>query len=214
MRGMTKLQSFMQRSLFGGIVVVLPVAILAFFLSWLFSFITGLLAPITRVLIKQYDLPELTADVLAIVCIVVLCFLIGTLVQTGIGKWLHRRFDAYLIKLAPGYRMIKDIIQQFFGDQEQSPFSQGMVAKAQLYGPASQATVTALITSEHPDGSYTVFIPTGPNPTSGLIFHLPGELVEPLPGIKVDEAMRTIISCGAGSAELFNRKPATDIPTP
>ena len=202
---MKKLQSFVQRSLFGGVVVILPIAILAFFIQWLFNFVTDLLAPLTRALINQYALPELTADLLAIASMVVLCFLVGSLVQTGIGKWLHRHFDDYLVKLAPGYRMIKDIINQFFGSKDDSPFAQGVVARARIYGPASDAEVTALITSRHPDGRYTVFVPTGPNPTSGMMFHLPAELVEPLPDIKVDEAMRTIISCGAGSAELFNR---------
>jgi len=61
-------------------------------------------------------------------------------------------------------------------------------------------------------------VPTGPNPTSGMIYHLPAEQVEILPNIKVDSAMRTVISCGAGSDELFatptastqEQSPATD----
>jgi len=27
---------------------------------------------------------------------------VGTIVSTGLGKWLHGHFDQYLVKLAPG----------------------------------------------------------------------------------------------------------------
>ena len=49
----------------------------------------------------------------------------------------------------------------------------------------------------------TVFVPTGPNPTSGNIYHLPREKVYRTT-TAVDSGMRSIISCGAGSSEIFN----------
>jgi uncharacterized membrane protein len=45
-------------------------------------------------------------------------------------------------------------------------------------------------------------MPTGPNPTSGLIFHLEGKYVHPVE-IPVQDAMRSIISCGVGTAKLL-----------
>ena len=49
----------------------------------------------------------------------------------------------------------------------------------------------------------TVFVPTGPNPTSGNIYHLSKDRVMKT-GATVDNGMKSIISCGAGSAELFS----------
>jgi uncharacterized membrane protein len=46
-----------------------------------------------------------------------------------------------------------------------------------------------------------VFVPTGPNPTSGNIYHLPGDRVRSV-DVPVDQAMRAIISCGAGSTAM------------
>jgi uncharacterized membrane protein len=63
--------------------------------------------------------------------------------------------------------------------------------------------MTAFITDTHQNGRYTVFVPTGPNPTSGLIFHIPQEYVHPV-GVSVEAAMRSVIGCGAGSADLLN----------
>jgi uncharacterized membrane protein len=59
------------------------------------------------------------------------------------------------------------------------------------------------VTDEHEDGSFTVFVPTGPNPTSGQIFHLNQKYVHPL-DVGVEDAMRSIISCGAGSTDLLS----------
>jgi uncharacterized membrane protein len=50
---------------------------------------------------------------------------------------------------------------------------------------------------------HTVFVPTGPNPNSGLIFHIPDKFVHPA-GVSVEEAMRSVIGCGAGSNNLIN----------
>jgi uncharacterized membrane protein len=64
--------------------------------------------------------------------------------------------------------------------------------------------VSAFVTDSHDDGSYTVFVPTGPNPTSGNIYHLKGKWVHPV-DVSVEDTMRSIISCGAGSSMLIEK---------
>lgn len=211
---MGKPRSFAKRALIGGLLVILPIAILAFFFRWLFRLTTDLLAPVSTLLINRYDLPQLTADALTLIIIILLCFIVGTLVSTKIGRWTHGFFEKHLERFAPGYRMVKEIVNQFLGGKNSSPFNQGQVAKVKLFGAHIETTVTALVTSQHEDGYFTVFVPTGPNPTSGMIYHLPADQVELLPDIKVDSAMRTIISCGAGSDELFNQAKAAAEETP
>ncbi|MCP5214086.1 MAG: DUF502 domain-containing protein [Pseudomonadales bacterium] len=208
---MPKIKAFIKRSLIGGVLVILPIAILVFFFRWIFDLVTELLTPLSDLLIKSYGMPHLAADLLAVLIIILLCFVLGTIISTGVGKWAHDRFDSYLAKLAPGYRMIKEIINQFFGDNDDSPFKSGQVARVRLFGKAIETSVTALVTSQHTDGTFSIFIPTGPNPTSGMIYHVAPDLVELLPNIKVDSAMRTIISCGAGSNELFSAARTTKI---
>lgn len=200
---MPKTKAFIKRSLIGGLLVILPIAVLVFFFRWIFNLIRELLTPLSDLLIKSYGTHHLVADLLAVILILLICFVVGTIVSTSLGKWLHERFDRYLVRLAPGYRMIKEIINQFLGDKADSPFASGQVARVKLFGGDIDTSVTALVTSQHPDGNYTIFIPTGPNPTSGMIYHVTADQVELMPDIKVDSAMRTIISCGAGSSELF-----------
>jgi len=198
-----KAKAIFKQSLIGGLLVVMPLVILFFVFRWLFFFVTDLIQPATDWMTQHYPVPELVADFLVVILITLACFLIGTLVSTTIGKWLHSRFDQYLVKLAPGYRIIKEIISQFMGDPESSPFSKGEVVRVKLFGIDCPTTVTAITTARHQNGLVTIFMPTGPNPTSGNIYHVPAELVEVVPGASVEAMMRSIIACGAGSDKLF-----------
>lgn len=200
---MQKLKVFFRQSFIGGVLVLLPLVILGFFFHWAFNFITDLIQPITDALNTRFAMPELIADLIALILLLVTCFIIGTLVSTGVGKWLHDRFDKYLSKLAPGYRLIKEIIGQFMGDPESSPFGRGEVVRVKLFGEDCPTTVTAIVTGRHADGTVTIFMPTGPNPTSGNIYHLPQNLVEEIPHASVEAMMKSIIACGAGSEKLF-----------
>jgi uncharacterized membrane protein len=200
---MTRLKAFIKRALIGGILVLLPLLILGAFFKWMFYFITDLIQPLTNHFIVNYQLPELVADLTVIAFILLVCFVIGTLVATSVGSFLHSHFDKYLAKLAPGYRLVKEIVTQVLGDSESSPFSRGEVVTVKLFGEAVNVTVTALVTAKHQDGRVTIFMPTGPNPTSGNIYHVAENLVTYHPEVSVEKMMKSIIACGAGSNELF-----------
>ncbi len=133
--------------------------------------------------------------------IILACFFLGAFVRTKLGKYLYRVFEEKIMKVAPGYNLIKETVIQFLGGKK-APFSQ--VAIVQLFGPGTDTYVSAFITDSHPDGSYTVFIPTGPNPTSGNICHVSGDYVFPVEA-PVEDTMRSIISCGAGSSSLIEK---------
>ena len=105
---------------------------------------------------------------------------------------------------APGYSLVKETVFQFLGNKK-SPFSS--VALAQIFG--NETMVSCFVTDTHEDGSRTVFVPTGPNPTSGNIYHLEAKYVHPV-DVSVEDAMRSIISCGAGSSTLLKKLKDTE----
>ncbi|MDH3326288.1 MAG: DUF502 domain-containing protein [Gammaproteobacteria bacterium] len=199
------MNKFIKTSLFGGLVVILPIAILGFFFKWLFTLVTDLIQPLTDYASKLYPFSEIVADVLVIVIILSTCFFVGVIARTKLGNILHQVFDDVLQKLAPGYRMVKEVVVQIFGSSESSPFANGMVARVKIFGVDCPTEVTALIVDQTQEDTYTVFMPTGPNPTSGNIYHVKKEQVVLYPNVKLDSAMRTVIACGAGSGELFSK---------
>ena len=200
---MDRIKAFFKTSLLGGTVVILPVVILIFVFNWLFDFVTNRIQPLTNVVIKQYEIPEISADIFVIFIILMICFSVGVFVRTRLGKFVYRSIENRILKAAPGYSLIKETIVHILGEKE-SPFS--TVALARIFG--NETLVSSFVTDRHADGSFTVFVPTGPNPTSGNIFHLKREYVHPV-DVPVEEVMRSIISCGAGSKKLIedlNRK--------
>lgn len=203
MKKMSK-EAFIKKSALGGLVIVLPVALLVMGIRWLFQLVTDLIQPFTNLVVTVLEFPELIGDVIVLASMVILCFSVGWLVTTTAGSWLHSHFDNRLARYAPGYKMIKEIVGQFFGDASKSPFANGEVAVVRLFGMDNPTEVTAIVTSKHDNGNYTVFMPTGPNPTSGNIYHVKPSQVRLCPGVKIEDAMRTIIACGAGSGDLFS----------
>jgi len=195
---MGRLKSFLKTSLLGGMVVILPVFILVSLSVWVFGVISGLIEPLTHLLVKDSEFNQFLAELVVIVLLLAACFFVGVMVKTRLGDFFYRFIETRILRLAPGYSMIKETVIQLFGNRRDSPFSS--VALAQVFG--NETLMTGFITDTHEDGSYTLFIPTGPNPTSGLIFHLEGRFVHPV-NIPVQEALRSIISCGSGSARLF-----------
>jgi uncharacterized membrane protein len=196
---MNRIKQFFISAVVGGLLVILPVALLLFTMNWVFEMIRGMISPLTDALLTQASLPAYVADLVVIVALVLLCFLVGMIVRTRLGKWIYSVLDSKLLMKAPGYSIIKETVAQFIGNKK-SPFSSA--ALVQIFG--NETMVSAFVTDEHEDGSFTVFVPTGPNPTSGNIYHLPGRFVHPI-DTPVDELMRSIISCGAGSSVLVKR---------
>ncbi|MBN1832413.1 MAG: DUF502 domain-containing protein [Deltaproteobacteria bacterium] len=194
---MDRIKAFFKTSLLGGTVVILPVVILIFVFNWVFNFVTNHIQPLTNMVIKRYEIPRISADVFVIFIIIMICFTVGVFVTTRLGKFVHRSIENRILKAAPGYSLIKETIVHILGEKE-SPFR--TVALARIFG--NDTMVSAFVTDRHADGSFTVFVPTGPNPTSGNIFHLKGENVYPV-NVPVEEVMRSIISCGAGSKRLI-----------
>jgi len=205
---MKRLQTFLTLTLLGGMTVVLPVAILAILFQWLFGLVTNSIQPMTDWLSHYAEIKEIVADAIVVLIILATCFLIGLLIKTGVGRWLHHWLDRVLGRLAPGYKTIREIVSQFLGGENDESLLNGQVCKAWVFGPHSPASMTAIVTATHSDGSYSVFVPTAPIPTSGIVYHLPGACVELLPHISVETAMRTVIACGAGSQIL--QAPATE----
>lgn len=197
---MQRLQNFVKSTVIGGLLVVLPIGILLAVLAWVFKTVQGLISPITGLI----SLHPLLADLLVIVMIVAACFVIGVFVRTRLGKFVYSLIETNILAKAPGYSLVKETVFQFLGNKK-SPFSS--VALAQIFG--NETMVSCFVTDTHEDGSRTVFVPTGPNPTSGNIYHLEAKYVHPV-DVSVEDAMRSIISCGAGSSTLLKKLKDTE----
>ncbi|MFC1812305.1 DUF502 domain-containing protein [Thermodesulfobacteriota bacterium] len=194
---MSRFKNFMMTTLIGGIAVVLPAALSAFLLKWLFKVVIGIIRPLTLLVFARSGIQVILADTIVIAIILLACFVVGMIVKTRVGVFIQESLDDYILKYIPGYSIIKETVLQFMG-KKKFPFSPVVLVRAF----ENDTLMTGFITDEHPDGQCTVFVPTGPNVTTGFVFHLSRDNVYPV-NISADQAIRTVISCGVGSDKLI-----------
>ena len=193
-------KDFLKTTILGGLAVILPISILLLAFNWLFGVVTDLIQPLTDVIIGKAHVSENVGNAIALVTIVGACFIAGVFVRTRIGNFIHKKIETKILKYAPGYSTIKEIVSQFTGIKRPLFTS---VALVKPFGNETQ--MTGFITETSEGGMNTVFVPMGLNPTSGgLIFHLDESNIEHLQGVRAEEAIKITLGCGAGSDKLLN----------
>ena len=193
-----RLRKFFFTTLIGGFTVVLPIYIFIVLIQLIFGFVTTILEPVTKMIPFRNDTNTFIINLIAFFIIIGAFFIIGLIIRTQIGKNLFQYIEEEWFLRLPYYSIIKSTVEQF-SDRKKMPFSK--VVLVDVYN--NQTRMIGFITSEHPSGNYTVFVPTGPNPTNGFIYLLKKEQVE-FVKVKTEDAMRMIIGVGAGSSELFD----------
>ncbi len=193
---MKKLNSFLRTTFFGGFLVVLPIILLILVLNWFYEFLIENIRPIINLLIQTARMSELIAAAVAVVIMLLLFFLVGLLVQTRLGKFFFEIFEERLLKKIPIYRIIKETVIQLFGGEKMILKGVALVRPFQ-----NETLITAFITDESDNGYITVFIPSAPAPTGGYIYHIKKEYVIKI-NYPVEQAMRTVLSLGAGSKDF------------
>lgn len=191
-------RKFLSTTLIGGVVALAPLTLIVLLFRWVINVIGRNLTPLVDKILQDQDpdpLFKFALYVITFAAILLFFFIIGIVVRTRMVVFLNRAEDRYLTKI-PGYKLTKETVQQFFG-KNRSFFRE--VVLVDIFN--SGTLMTGFITDDQGE-IITVFVPTGPNPTSGNIYHLHKDRVLKTKA-SVDSGMKSIISCGAGSAEIF-----------
>jgi len=195
MHPLKQIRRFLVTTVVGGFAVVLPMALMVAIVQFLFNFVTRVISPMRGLIKFSPDVETWIIDLSSLLIIIIAFFLIGLVVRTSLGKRLFAAFDKRLLGQIPLYPTLRNTVQQFFG-KKKMPFSQVVVAN--VLG----ARMTGFVTDERADRTFTIFVPTAPNPTNGFVIHADHSELEFL-DVTPEEAMRTIIGMGTGSEMLF-----------
>ncbi|MDX1409005.1 MAG: DUF502 domain-containing protein [Saprospiraceae bacterium] len=200
---MKRLQKFVVTTLIGGGVILLPIVILVFVVKLIIQFIDGAISPLTQLV--EWEIPGLLIDVIALIAIILFCFLVGLFIRTQMGLSMFRYIEKEWLEKIPAYSTIRDIVQQFTGAKK-APFK-----KVVMVDPFNTGTkMTGFVTDEQ-DDYCTIFVPTAPNPTNGFIFHVHKDNLEWL-DIKTEAAMRTVVGMGVGSQDMIHQSAVDEEP--
>ncbi|MBC8346857.1 MAG: DUF502 domain-containing protein [Candidatus Marinimicrobia bacterium] len=179
-----------KRRIFAGLLAIVPIAVTFWILKFLFSFLDGFAAP----LLKQIgvEIPGL-----GIILTLVIIFVLGLLVTNVLGKTLFNWGERILAKLPivnTIYNTIKQITSAFTGSTVKS-FQQVIFIQYPRIGLWTMCFVTNESQNELGEEFYHVFVPTTPNPTSGVfIIVQKKDVIQP--NISVEDGLKAIISGG------------------
>lgn len=194
---MTRIRNFIYNIFIGGLIVLLPVIIIFNIGQWLFNIFQHNTQPLTSYLAVTFSIKEPTALILSLIAIFILFSVIGMIVRTQIGGGVFQFFERITLFRIPGYKTIKDITGQITGKNK------GLFRKVALIKVGNTGvSATGFIVDELDENHSTVFIPCGPNPTTGFILHMDNENISEI-NVSVETAMKTVIACGAGSTQFI-----------
>ena len=189
MRGLAE---FTKTTLIGGILVILPLWVSVLLLAKAIAGMLALLSPVTAQLPASMHL----RNVVALVIVIVFCFVAGLVVRTGPGLRAKSVLDRYLLERLPGYTLLRGLTGRITGREEGDTFAPALVE-------LEDALVPAFVVEEHPDGRCTVFVPSVPTPAAGTVYILDRARVH-LVDVPFTTAVSVISKWGAGSRELVS----------
>jgi len=202
---MSRIVASLRRTLFQGILLILPLAITFVILRYLFLLVTGFSEPGAARLLQWLGAPPsamawMTPIIAAILTLGVVMF-VGLVGGNWVGRRVWRGLETLVLRIP--------LVKWFYGSTRQlldafkysggGAFREVVLVEYPRHGLWSLGFVTApahgLIPGRpHEEGVY-VFVPTTPNPTSGFTIVVPrGEARNA--GITVEEGLKIILSGG------------------
>jgi len=188
---MKALVEFLKTTLIGGLLIVLPTYLTALLLAKALGGLVALLAPIVAFL------PEEIAafrSIVAIGLLVLVCFILGVITRTGLGRRALEAFERHVLEKIPGFAMLRSVTRRVSGKADDALFQPVLVE-------IEDALTPAFIVEELDDKRLVVLVPSVPTPAAGSLYILPPERVHWVDA-PVTEAIAVITRWGTGTSKL------------
>lgn len=192
--------ALIRNRLISGLLVLVPLGITVFVMSFILGVTVRVMLPLTRVLFGHF--PQWAIVALSLLLMVVVLYMVGFLTTLVIGRRLIA-FSEWLVGKIPVVKTIysssKQVVDVF---QTRTAAGERQVILVEFPGPGLRAIgfVTGEIRLHDGTHCYKVFIPTTPNPTTGFLQFVEAERACLL-DMTTEEAFRLIMSGGVLAPE-------------
>ncbi len=188
---MKKNKSVFRTNVIYGLLVLVPLAVIVLLLAKIVEILEGIAEPLNL----QSATSVIGAIILAVLLVLLLCFVVGAFVRTRLGSWSLERFERTILKQIPGYEIISNALKGFA--EKRTAYRAALV---QLYGPGTG--VLGFVMEENDNGSVTVFVPSVPALTMGSLHVVDCERVTMLEAGSIDVS-NCISQWGIGSQKIL-----------
>jgi uncharacterized membrane protein len=188
--------SRVRRYFFVGLIVIAPVGVTVFVLRWIFETIDSILGrPLQLAL--GFHVPGLGFVLLGLVVLTV-----GWIVHRAVGRRLLNVWNRTLVRFPVAgrlYNAASQIVQSVASDKSRL-FKRTVLIPYPHEGSWTLAFVTSedapVLTRALGVPCVSVFVPTPPNPATGVVLVVPRDRLIPI-DISLEEAFKFVISVGA-----------------
>jgi uncharacterized membrane protein len=182
--------AFITRSLFSGLLVLVPIYLAILLLLKGMKSVVGLVRPFA-LLLPDWLPAEMALSLLLVLAI---CFVTGLAIRTRVGQAARARVERSIFERLPGYTLVRSLTQQMAGKSREN-----------IWRPAlfetDEGLMLAFIIEEVGDGRYTVFVPSIPTPFAGAVYIVDQRRVHLL-DVPFSEAVKTVSRWGSGARDL------------
>lgn len=193
--------SFIKTTALGGLLVIVPIAIIVFVLGQLLLTLFTLASGVTAYLDIGID-DALVIFAIALLSLVGLCFATGLFVRTRLGDAAKRWFGRNVASRIPMYHALANLTRRFAGVDG----PQFAPVEVDLYG--SGAHSMGFLVEELPESRSAVFVPTAPVATVGNLYIVPNDRIRRIEASMAD-TVSVITQWGVDSGNLFGNKQAS-----
>lgn len=196
---MKGLADFSKTTIIGGLLFLVPAVLVVLLVKNAIGLVRKILMPIEK-LVPAEKIGGVTLEyLLAVVLILLVCFLAGLAARTSPGAKLNAWLERAILGRIPGFSLVKRVTHEMANIETQSDFS---VALARI----EDAWMLSFIVEKLDNGLLAVFVPSAPTPAAGSIYYLTEDRVKRL-DVSVATAIQCIMRLGVGSKELLEGYP-------
>jgi len=195
-----------KRRIFAGLIALMPIMATYWIIRLLFDFLDRFSGPLLKIIGVQ--IPGL-----GIILTILFIFIIGLFVTNVLGRTVLRWSEIAVAKVpivSTIYNSIKQITGAFSGSTAKS-FQRVVLIEYPRKNLWTMAFVTNESKNKNGDLFYHLFVPTTPNPTSGVFIIVPkNDAIHP--DISVESGLKTIVSGGIidGGVSISDKLPKID----
>jgi len=188
------LKEFLKTTITGGVLFLLPVALIVFILSYALRLTRSIAEPIS----KSLHLDQMgsiagvgAATALSVLVLVLISFAAGIVARTGVGKRFTRWSENSVFGRLPQYRLMKSMAEGL-AHLESAGGLKPVLASIE------NGWQIAYLLEQLENDWVAVFLPQAPTPMSGTVMYLPADRVRPL-AITMVQTMSIVKGIGVGS---------------
>lgn len=178
------------RRVLAGLLLIIPIYLAVLLLMKGMLSLGKLVKPFTHLVPE--GLPA--EQILSLLLVLGICFLLGVLMHTRLGRISREKVEKGVFEKIPGYELIRSLTQRVAGEEGHNVWKPALVE-------IEDALVPGFIIEELEDGRYTIFVPSVPTPFAGAVYIIDGNRVHPL-DVPFTEAIKVVTKWGSGAKEL------------